>query len=202
MGRDKALLPWPPVAEDTPAVNTFLGATIDLLQAYTDLVIVVASKNAPSLGPIVYSHGAFLIVNSTPELGQFSSLHVGLHEVLNRGRDAALIALVDRPPVLPGTVHDILSGYLNADPEIWAVVPAVRRDAGTAHGHPVLIGREMIEAFLRAPMESNARAVEHAHREHILYLPVQDARVAININTPDDYQQLMKTELISSETQS
>ena len=26
-----------------------------------------------------------------------------MHEVLNRGRDAALIALVDRPPVLPKT---------------------------------------------------------------------------------------------------
>ena len=46
MGRDKALLPWPPVAEGTPAANTFLGATIDLLQPMTDLVIVVAGKNA------------------------------------------------------------------------------------------------------------------------------------------------------------
>ena len=26
MGRDKALLAWPPVAEGAPAVNTFLGA--------------------------------------------------------------------------------------------------------------------------------------------------------------------------------
>ena len=33
-----------------------------------------------------------------PSRGQFSSLRVGLHEVLNRGRDTAIITLVDRPP--------------------------------------------------------------------------------------------------------
>src|ERR1700733_15931366 len=71
MGRDKALLPWPPVAEGTPAANTFLGATIDLLQAYSELVIVVAGKNAPHITPVVYEHGGFLTVNRQPYLGQF-----------------------------------------------------------------------------------------------------------------------------------
>ena len=49
MGRDKALLPWPPVADGAPAVNTFLGAMIDLLQQHSDLVIVVAGKNIDEL---------------------------------------------------------------------------------------------------------------------------------------------------------
>src|SRR5208282_6489141 len=113
MGRDKALLPWPPVAEGTPAANTFLGATIDLLQAYTDLVIVVAGKNETALEPVAYAHGAFVAVNREPERGQFSSLQVGLHEVLNRGRDAALIALIDHPPVLPITVETLRDAFLN-----------------------------------------------------------------------------------------
>src|SRR5215831_12799094 len=86
MGRDKALLPWPPVAEGTPAANSFLGSAIDLLQQFSDLVIVVAGKNAAAVTPIVYSHAAFLAVNREPERGQFSSLQVGLQEVLNQGR--------------------------------------------------------------------------------------------------------------------
>ena len=75
MGRDKALLPWPPVAEGTPAANTFLGATIDLLQPITDLVIVVAGKNAATIGPVTYAHGAFLVVNPSSRAGavQFSA---------------------------------------------------------------------------------------------------------------------------------
>ena len=39
MGRDKALLPWPP---GTSGGGTFLSATIELLQEPSEMVIVVA----------------------------------------------------------------------------------------------------------------------------------------------------------------
>ncbi len=201
MGRDKALLPWPPVAEGTPVANTFLGATIDLLLAYSELVIVVAGKNAPHITPVAYAHGASLAVNREPERGQFSSLHVGLREVLDRGRDAAFIALIDRPPALPGTVKKLRETFHYADPNVWAVVPEVMREGEAVHGHPILIGREMIEAFLRAPVTSSAREVEHQHQQHIQYVPVDDPRLGINIDTPEDYAQLARTEIISSEKQ-
>ena len=201
MGRDKALLPWPPVAEGTPAANTFLGATIDLLQAYSDLVIVVAGKNEAVIEPVAYAHGAFIAVNRQPERGQFSSLQVGMHEVLNRGRDAALIALIDHPPVLPGTVRILRNAFLNSGPEVWAVVPEVRRGEQLVHGHPILVGREMIEAFLRAPADATARDVEHRYQQHIQYIPVEDARVAANVDTPEDYERLFGSDLISSEKQ-
>ncbi len=201
MGRDKALLPWPPVAESTPVANTFLGATIDLLQAHSDLVIVVAGKNAPAITPVAYAHGAFVAVNRQPELGQFSSLHVGLQEVLNRGRDTAFVALIDRPPALPGTVRALHETFLYADPNIWAVVPEVTRNGEAVHGHPILVGREMIEAFLRAPLTSNAREVEHQYQQHVQYVPVDDPRLGVNIDTPEDYARLARSEMISSEKQ-
>ena len=201
MGRDKALLPWPPVAESTPVANTFLGATIDLLQAHSDLVIVVAGENAPAITPVAYAHGAFVVVNLQPALGQFSSLHVGLQEVLNRGRYAALIALIDRPPALPGTVRSLRDKFLYADPNVWAVVPEVKRGEQKVHGHPILVGREMIEAFLRAPVTSNAREVEHQYQQHIQYLAVEDPRLTMNVDTPEDYARLAQTEMISSEKQ-
>ena len=201
MGRDKALLPWPPVAEGTPAANTFLGATIDLLQAYSDLVIVVAGRNAAVIAPVVYSHAAFLTVNREPERGQFSSLQVGLQEVLNQGRDAALIALVDRPPALPGTVRQLREEFLYAGPDIWAVVPEVKRGEQLLHGHPILIGREMIHRFLNSPVSSSAREIEHECQAHIEYVRVDDPRIAVNVNTPEDYARLASTEAISSEKQ-
>lgn len=201
MGRDKALLPWPPVAEDTPVANTFLGASIDLLQAHSDLVIVVAGKNAPAITPVAYAHGAFVVVNREPELGQFSSLHVGLQEVLNRGRDAAFITLIDRPPALPGTVRALRETFQYADPNVWAVVPEVTRNGQAVHGHPILAGREMMEAFLRAPVTSNARDVEHQNQQHIQYVPVDDPRLGMNVDTPEDYARLAQTEMISSEKQ-
>jgi len=201
MGRDKALLPWPPVAEGTPVANTFLGATIDLLQAYSDLVIVVAGRNEAALEPVAYAHGASVAVNREPERGQFSSLQVGMHEVLNRGRDAALIALIDHPPVLPRTVQTLRDVFLNSGPDVWAVVPEVRRGEDLVHGHPILVGREIIEAFLRAPAGATARDIEHGLQQFIQYVPVQDARVATNIDTPEDYERLFGSDLISSEKQ-
>ncbi len=200
MGRDKALLPWPPVAEGAPAVNTFLGAMIDLLQQESDMVIVVAGRNVAELEPIADAHGAFTVVNPAPERGQFSSIQVGLRDVLNRGRDAAFLVPVDRPPVLPATVRDLRSAFLAADTNIWAVVPEVLREGTPVHGHPILIGRDLMEQFLRAPATSVARDLEHQHQPHILYLRLEDSRIAANVDTPEDYQRLLRAEVVPADS--
>ncbi len=178
MGRDKALLPW--------RDGTFLSSAIRALQPVTDLVIVVAGKNEEEIAPIAYANAAFLVVNPHPEQGQFSSLQRGLEEVLNRGRDAAIITLVDRPAPRVETIEQLKSVFLASPDQTWAVVP----EHGGRHGHPFVAGREMIEAFLRAPATSNARDVEHAHQQNILYVAVDDPLVTVNVNTEEDYEKL------------
>lgn len=178
MGQDKALLAW--------QGGTFLSSAIHVLQPLTDLVIVVAGANEENLEPIVNVEAAFLAHNPFPERGQFSSLQRGLEEVLNRGRDAAILTLVDRPAPNAQTVELLKNEFLKASDQVWAVVP----EFGGKHGHPIVIGREMIEAFLRAAANSNARDVEHARQDNIQYLPVSDAFVAINVDTPEDLEKL------------
>ena len=178
MGRDKALLPW--------LGGTFLSAAIQALQRETELVIVVAGQNSQKLEPVVYANAAFLVVNPHPELGQLSSLQVGLEEVLNRGRDAAVVTLVDRPAPRVQTIEKLKEAFLGATDQTWAAVP----EYGGKHGHPIVIGREMIQAFLRAPATSTARDVEHAHQQNITYVPVDDSLVAVNVNTEEDYEKL------------
>jgi molybdenum cofactor cytidylyltransferase len=183
MGRDKALLPWPPQATS----GTFLSAMIQLFDPFVDVVLVVGGANQDSIAPVVYANGAALVVNPDPPRGQFSSLQVGLHEVLNRGRDAAMITLVDRPPVSPSTIQILSDAFDEALLHSqWAVVP----EYGGKHGHPIFAGREMIEAFLRAPATSSAREIEHVHREKITYIPVDDPLVVVNIDTPEQYAEL------------
>jgi molybdenum cofactor cytidylyltransferase len=178
MGRDKALLPW--------RDGTFLSTAIRALQPATELIIIVAGANVANLAPIADANAAFLVVNSNPQLGQFSSLQVGLQEVLNRGRDAAIVTLVDRPPAELETIEQIKAAFLSSDENIWAVVP----EFGGKHGHPFAIGREMIEAFLRAPVGSSARDIEHANQSHIRYFPVSDALIVANVDTPEDFEKL------------
>ncbi|HEV2689346.1 MAG TPA: NTP transferase domain-containing protein, partial [Bryobacteraceae bacterium] len=111
MGRDKALLPWPPSGAGSAPGETFLSAAIRLFAPYVDVVLVVVGKNEGSLAPIVYANGASLVVNPDPDRGQFSSLKAGLQEVMNRGRDAAMITLVDRPPVRPQTIQTLEAAF-------------------------------------------------------------------------------------------
>ncbi|HEY1678629.1 MAG TPA: nucleotidyltransferase family protein [Candidatus Sulfotelmatobacter sp.] len=188
MGRDKALLPWPPLADGFLSSETFLSAAIRSLASATDFVVVVAGNNAASLSPVAYAVGASVVINPDPGRGQFSSLRLGLTEVLNRGRDAAMVTLVDRPPAKAATVAAIREAFETAPLDTWAVVP----EFGGKHGHPYVAGREMIEQFLQAAETSNARDVEHRAQGHIQYLPVNDPFVALNINTPEDYAALTR----------
>ncbi len=185
MGTDKALLPWPP-GESISSKGTFLSASINTLGSSTDFVIVVCGKNEAALAPVVYANGASLVTNPDPSRGQFSSLQVGLHEVLNRGRDAAIITLIDRPPVQGATLQVLRDAFENSPSRVWAVIP----EYSLKHGHPYLAGREMIEAFLHTDPTSNARDVEHRLVDHIQYVPVNDPFVSFNINTPEDYAAL------------
>ena len=182
MGKDKALLEY--------AGHTFLAGAIQLLQDVCDFVVVVTGNNTEFLRPIVYENSGYLVRNPEPELGQFSSLRIGLQAVLERGRDVAFVTLVDRPPALSSTLAELKDRFLTTSPEaIWAVVPQFNG----RHGHPVIFGREMIEAFLRAGTSSNARDIEHRHQSRIEYVNVDDPRVVININTPEEYSALLQT---------
>src|ERR1700677_1144212 len=187
MGRDKAMLPWPPLFAGQSASNdTLLSAAIRSLSSATDFALVVVGKNEAALAPVIYSNGASLVVNRDPDRGQFSSLQVGLQEVLSHGRDAAMVTLVDRPPVKPATLQILRDAFSMADPNLWAIVP----EYSGHHGHPYLVGRELMSAFLQEPATSNARDIEHAHLDHIQYIRVDDPLVAVNINTPEDYASL------------
>jgi molybdenum cofactor cytidylyltransferase len=218
MGRDKALLAWPPVPSpskierggaglresdpsrterekngaptsgipSTGASGTILSAAIQALSQVCDLVIVVAGNNASALEAVVYGGGAFLLRNPNPERGQFSSLQTGLHDVLGRGRDNAMVTLVDRPPASGEMVRKLVDAFSGRNHGVWAVVPEFQGK----HGHPILIGREMMEAFLRAPVTGNAREVEHANQQRIAYVAVDDPAVAANVDTPEEYDAL------------
>src|SRR5205085_2753809 len=123
MGSEKALLAWPPAsAEGRGSSTTFLQAHIAQLKRFSDLVIVVVGENRESLLPVVYASGAFAVHNPEPARGQFSSLQLGVQEVLNRGRDAALVTPVDKPPVTVTTLVRLHTEFTASRFHTWAVV--------------------------------------------------------------------------------
>lgn len=189
MGTDKALLPWPPAGSAaSPSGNTFLSAAIRSLLQFCDLAVVVAGKNYDRLAPVAYGSNASLVCNPAPERGQFSSLQTGLQEVLNHGRDAAMVTLVDRPPVRPATLQALRDAFVAAPTSVWALVPEYQGK----HGHPFIVAREFIHSCLQAPPTATARDIEHQNQAHILYHPVDDPYAVMNVDTPQDYSSLQK----------
>ncbi len=186
MGTDKAMLPWPPPppgATDPPR-HTLLSAALLAFDPFTRLNIVVAGKNADAIAITVGACGAYLVRNPTPEKGQFSSLQIGLRELLDRGCDAAMITPVDCPPLSAASLERLHHAFLGAlAAGSWAVAP----ENDGKHGHPLFANRKLIDAFLSAPVTGNAREVLHAHASRIIYVPVPEPLAKAGLNTPDDY---------------
>ena len=98
-----------------------------------------------------------------------------------------MITLVDRPPVGQATLAALRAAFDTAlSNGKWAVVPEYRGK----HGHPILVGREMIEEFLKAPADSTGRDVLHQNLPHLAYVSLDDPWIAMNVDTPEDYRAL------------
>jgi molybdenum cofactor cytidylyltransferase len=186
MGVDKAMLAWPPLQPGTtdPPGQTLLSAALVAFEAFTRCNVVVGGRNADALANTVRGCDAYLVRNPAPENGQFSSLQIGLRELLNRGCDAAMITPVDCPPLSPSSLERLHHAFLGALPAgFWAVAP----EHDEKHGHPLLASRDLIDAFLKAPITDNARAVLHAHASRVVYVPVPEPLSKAGLNTPQDY---------------
>jgi CTP:molybdopterin cytidylyltransferase MocA len=185
MGIDKAMLPWPPPRGDTDSPrHTLLSAALLAFTPLTQLNVVVAGKNADAIATMIGACGAYVVRNPAPEDGQFSSLQIGLRELLDRGCNAAMITPVDCPPLSSSSLERLHYAFLGAlAAGFWAVAP----EHDGKHGHPLLANRDLIDAFLEAPITGNAREVLHAHASRVVYVPVPESLAKAGLNTPQEY---------------
>jgi molybdenum cofactor cytidylyltransferase len=123
---------------------------------------------------------AEVVTNPDPDRGPFSSLQCGLAQVAPG--TAVFVLPIDVPAPSPG-VWTALLGALTAGVE--AAVP-VHEDRG---GHPVLLAAPMVRRLLARPPESRLD-VELAAASGVVRVPVDDPRVRLNLNAPEDWGKL------------
>jgi len=148
-----------------------LSGLIDALNADTEMVLVALGADAEALAPVVWARAAY-VVQIEESASEADALRRMLQEVLNHGRDAALVVSVDSPGLTAETVHRMVSAYGAAGDEVWAVVP----ESAMQQGHPVLMGRRIIELFLRGQQWSAADEILSANREHVRALKVAEPK--------------------------
>jgi molybdenum cofactor cytidylyltransferase len=181
MGSPKALLDF----RGQPFVVRILEA-LEALEVKTRVVVV--GPDAPRIRPAIAGHECLIVENSDVEAGPIASLRVALRALQAVQPAAALAWPVDLPHVRVATVDRLIEAHRRGHAS--AVVPtfAERR------GHPVLWGSGLFEELLTsdAANRHGARAVLHAHAAEIAAVAVDDPAVIDDLNTPEDYERLVR----------
>jgi len=151
---------------------------IEALNADTEMVLVAVGADAAALAPVIWAKEAYL-VELPANTGEAEALRLMLQEVLNRGRDAAIVTALNSHGLTVETVHRMVAEYCAAGDEIWAVVP----ETEMLQGHPVLMGRRMIELFLRGQQWSAADEILSANREHVRTVRASDPLATVVTDT-------------------
>jgi len=181
MGQPKALLPCP------PAGRTFVTQIIHVLrEGGIDTIAVIGRVNDPDLRREVASAGlpVCYVENPSPELGQLSSILVGVAFAEARQSAGILVLPVDMPLIRPETVRTALGAFAAGDE------PVLRATYQGRHGHPVIFGAAVFRALRNANPEVGARAVLHQDPSRVRNLEVDDPGVLRDFDWPTDYRGL------------
>ncbi|TMA20349.1 MAG: nucleotidyltransferase family protein [Deltaproteobacteria bacterium] len=176
MGRPKALL--------DAGGRTFLEKVCSTVAAAgVQPVLVVVAHDAQEITAAL-PKDCVPVPNPNPELGQVSSMALGLEAALQLGKRWALVALVDHPEVAVETARLLAKA---ADAEPGAVhVPTYKGE----RGHPVVVPTALAPSLFEAQEGEGARDVFSRLgilvREHA----VDDPGILLDVDKPGDLRKL------------
>jgi molybdenum cofactor cytidylyltransferase len=177
MGRPKALLP----IDGETFIERIVAA---LKQTRVGKIIVILGHNASELQPKISNLPVEILINTDYKLGQLSSLQLAVrHLQLDHDCDGMLVHLVDHPYLTPALVQEMIRRFYETKKRI--IVPKFHGK----RGHPVIFSRELFAELLSAPVDQGAKAVVNAHRADTLEIETEEAGIALDIDTPELYQQ-------------
>jgi molybdenum cofactor cytidylyltransferase len=181
MGHPKALL--------TYRGETFLeGILRASFAAGLENRVVVLGHGADKVMQQVDLSDVKVVRSRQLEAGPIGSIRAGIQAVLNHPVEGILVWPVDRPHVSIATVGALADAFRSSNLPVVVPVHEGKR------GHPVIFGRAVFEELLQAPDDLGARAVVRADRARVHEVPVNDRSVLEDLNTPDDYRDLLRME--------
>ena len=180
MGRSKQLLPF--------RGQSILECVVDsaLASSLHRVVVVLGHKSEP-IAQLLADRELTVIHNPDYEKGQSSSLKIGLQSLTDEA-DAVLFLLGDQPLVTPEIINQILTAYA-ASPS-----PVVLPFFKGKRGNPALFSRETFPRIATLKDDCGARPLFDEYAERILKVPVSSHAIHFDIDTEEDYRQLMLLE--------
>lgn len=184
MGRPKALLDF----RGQPFVVRILQA-LEALEV--KLRVVVLGPDAPRVRPVLAAHDC-LIVEPTSAAAHLASEIDSLRAALGAVRpllpQGALAWPVDLPHVRVDTIGRLLEGHARTGAA--AVVPTF----ADRRGQPVIWDKALFDELETSPLgtRNGPGAILDAHASEVLAVAVDDPAVLDDLNTPQDYERLVR----------
>jgi molybdenum cofactor cytidylyltransferase len=162
-------------------VRTFHAANVD------DVIVVLGHDGDEIARSLAQSDvAARIVMNHEYDRGQLSSLQAALTLIDRPGVDGMLVTLVDVPFLTPPTVHAVLERYRQTRAAV------VRPTSGNRHGHPLLVARSLFDAIRHADDRTGVKPLVRAHASVEGDVPVADEGAFVDVDTPEDYEQLFR----------
>ena len=156
-------------------------------------VVVVTGFYYQSVETIAQQFPVQIVRNSAPELGQASSVRLGI-EALGGELDVIIMMLCDQPFIGRAELTLLLAefrqlanlkGGLSSAPEIILIPEVVGH-----RGNPTLFSGAVMRAILASAEQLSCRQYADLHPELITFLKTDNAHFVIDIDTPEDLQLL------------
>ena len=181
MGTPKALLDF----RGEPFVARILEA-FEALDLKTRLVVL--GPDAPRVRPALAGHDCMIVENPDIDTGPIGSLRCALAALRPVGPTAIIAWPVDLPHVRIATVERLTEVYRLGAASIVVPTFADRR------GHPVIWDSRLFGELVTSETatRNGARAVRQAHEDQVQSVAVDDAAVIDQVNTPEDYERLVR----------
>lgn len=180
MGAPKQLLPF--------GSRTVLQTVVDtLLSADLSGITVVLGHQADAVRQSLGQRPVTCCLNAHYPEGMFSSLLCGLRHLPDTA-DAFILALGDQPHIHAHVIQAVIRAYTTTGKGI--VIPVWNKK----RGHPALINlRRYREKILALSGAEGLKPLMRRYPEDTLEVPVDDAGILHDLDTPEDYRQALDT---------
>jgi molybdenum cofactor cytidylyltransferase len=165
---------------------------VRILQALAALEVrprlVVLGPDAPRIRPILAPYDCLILENRDVDGGPIGTLRVALAALKTLRPQAILAWPVDLPHVRVATLERLLETFRRTD------APAVLPSFAERRGQPVIWHESLFQelAISEAATRHGALAVLHAHESQLAAVAVDDPAVIDDVNTPADYERLVR----------
>ncbi len=176
MGRDKLLMPY--------CNHTILGETVKQLLATDIDEIILVTKPGEQWRSFADSNRIKIAVNHRYQLGQASSLITGLNAV-DYCSQGVLFVLGDQPAITTPVYNLLLNTYIKNFNKVTMPVYNGKR------GNPVLFDRSLWPELIKLEGDYGGRnVIKGLSTENLDFVECKDQAVILDIDTPEDYDNL------------